>query len=150
AGGPATAAGAPALTADELSPVAQEAVAVWAASGLSAAQVAQLKAVRFDISALGGGALGLTALGGTGVPRDVTAAGYGWSGAPPPATVTASWSLVAPREWQAAPDPPARGRIDLLTVVEHELGPVLGLEDIDPLAVPHDLLTETLAPGVRR
>jgi hypothetical protein len=34
--------------------------------------------------------------------------------------------------------------------VEHELGHVLGLSDLDPQATPHDLLTTTLAPGVRR
>src|SRR5205085_2822207 len=51
---------------------------------------------------------------------------------------------------RAGPDSPAFGRIDLLTVVEHELGHVLGLSDLDPLAVPHDLLTETLTAGVRR
>jgi hypothetical protein len=40
--------------------------------------------------------------------------------------------------------------MDLLTVVEHELGHVLGLNDLDPQVAPHDLLTTTLAPGVRR
>jgi hypothetical protein len=40
--------------------------------------------------------------------------------------------------------------MDLLTVVEHELGHVLGLSDLDPQAVPHDLLTTTLGLGVRR
>ena len=45
---------------------------------------------------------------------------------------------------------PAFGRMDLLTVVEHELGHVLGLGDLDPQAVPHELLTTTLAAGVRR
>src|SRR5262249_25364093 len=64
AGGPA-ADGAPALTAAELAPVAQEAVARWAATGLSAAQVAELKAVPYQITALGGRVLGVTGLGAT-------------------------------------------------------------------------------------
>ena len=37
--------------------------------------------------------------------------------------------------------------MDLLTVVMHELGHVLGLEDLDPDT--HDLMSETLDAGVR-
>src|SRR5262249_53368909 len=59
-------------------------------------------------------------------------------------------SVVAPQELQAGPGSAAFGRMDLLTVVEHELGHVLGLDDLDPQAVPHDLLTTPLAPGVPR
>ena len=40
--------------------------------------------------------------------------------------------------------------MDLLTVVEHELGHVLGLSDIDPSSQPNDLMATTLPPGVRR
>jgi hypothetical protein len=148
AGGPA-AGRAPALTAAALAPVALEAVALWAASGLSAAQVAQLRAVHYQIGALNGGVLGLTALGSSVVTLDATAAGYGWF-VGPTAGDPAFGSGLAPLEVQAGPDSPAFGRMDLLTVVEHELGHVLGLGDLDPHAVPHDLLTETLAPGVRR
>jgi hypothetical protein len=35
-------------------------------------------------------------------------------------------------------------------VVMHELGHVLGLEDLDPEDSPHDLMSGTLATGVRR
>src|SRR5262249_57555720 len=58
--------------------------------------------------------------------------------------------LVGGQELLAASGSAASGRMDLLTVVEHELGHVLGLSDLDPQATPHDLLTTTLAPGVRR
>src|SRR5262249_36027327 len=78
AGGAATAADVPALTAAELAPVAADAVAQWAASGLSAAQVARLQAVRYQIGTLGGGVLGLTALGSSVVTLDARAGGYGW------------------------------------------------------------------------
>lgn len=44
----------------------------------------------------------------------------------------------------------AAGREDLLTVVIHELGHVLGLSDLDPTAFPDDPMAETLAAGVRR
>jgi hypothetical protein len=39
---------------------------------------------------------------------------------------------------------------DLLTVVSHELGHLLGLPDLDPVAHPHDVLAGTLDAGVRR
>jgi hypothetical protein len=146
----AVAAGAKALTAAELAPVVQEAVALWASSGLTAAQVAQLQAVQFQIGTLADGVLGWTVLGSSVVTLDATASGFGWFVDPISADVTAFGTAVTPREFQAAPDSPAFGRMDLLTVVEHELGHVLGLNDLDPQAVPHDLLTTTLAPGVRR
>ena len=38
--------------------------------------------------------------------------------------------------------------MDLLTVVEHELGHVAGLGDLD--SSPYDLMSDTLTKGVRR
>jgi hypothetical protein len=151
AGGPAAGAGeVPALTEAELAPVAQAAVARWVATGLSQAQVAELNAVQYQIGTLGGAALGLTDLGGAVVQLDATAAGYGWFIDPTPADDAEFAAGPAPQELWAAPGSPAFGRMDLLTVVEHELGHVLGLADLDPSAAPHDLMTTTLSPGVRR
>jgi hypothetical protein len=148
--GGAAAADAPALTAAELAPVAQEAVARWEASGLSAAQVAELKAVQYQIGALGGGVLGWTALGASVVELDATAAGYGWYVGASPSDDSAFTVVVAPGELRAVVGSPAFGRMDLLTVVEHELGHVLGLNDLDAAAQPHDVLTVTLPTGTRR
>src|SRR5439155_12555090 len=102
------------------------------------------------ITGLEGGVLGLTVPTATLVTLDATAAGYGWFIDPRPMNNTAFGSVVAPAELRAGPGSAAYGRIDLLTVVEHELGHVLGLNDLDAQTVPHDLLTTTLAPGVRR
>jgi hypothetical protein len=88
--------------------------------------------VQYQIGTLGGSALGLTVLGAPLVTLDATAAGYGWFVDANPV------------------DSPALGRMDLLTVVGHELGHVLGLADVDPQVAPNDLLTTTLDPGVRR
>ncbi|HZN33958.1 MAG TPA: hypothetical protein VFB80_09075, partial [Pirellulaceae bacterium] len=150
AGGPAAPGDVSALTEAELALVAQEAVARWAASGLSPAQVAQLQSVQYHIGALGGGVLGLTELGSSVVTLDATAGGYGWFVGPGLPGDAAFDDVVAPEEFHAGSDSPAFGRMDLLTVVAHELGHVLGLSDLDPQVAPHDLLTETLAPGVRR
>jgi len=50
-------------------------------------------------------------------------------------------------ELVATPPSAAYDDMDLLTVVMHELGHVLGLEDLDPDT--HDLMSETLDAGVR-
>src|SRR5262249_23800889 len=150
ADGPILVGAAPVLTEDELAPVAREAVARWAATGLSAAQLERLNAVQYQIGTLGGSYLGLTELGSTVVRLDATAAGYGWFIDSTPADDAEFGAGAGPRELWAAPGSPAFGRMDLLTVVAHELGHVLGLDDLDPQAVPHDLLTTTLSTGVRR
>jgi len=133
-----------------LAPVAQEAVALWAASGLSPAQVADLQTVQYQIVTPPEGVLGWTVPGSPVVTLSATAAGYGWFLDVSLADSSAFELLTTPQELQAAPGSPAYGHMDLLTVVEHELGHVLGLGDLDPQAVPHDLMTETLATGVRR
>jgi len=44
----------------------------------------------------------------------------------------------------------AANRVDLLTVVMHELGHELGMADVDGTVAVGDLMAETLTPGVRR
>jgi len=58
--------------------------------------------------------------------------------------------VVNAEEMQAAAGSPAAGRIDLLTVVVHELGHVLGFADVDPPSVGGDVMSGRLGPGVRR
>ncbi len=45
---------------------------------------------------------------------------------------------------------PAAHKIDLLTTVTHELGHILGMEDVDPMDHVHELMAAKLEPGVRR
>jgi hypothetical protein len=40
--------------------------------------------------------------------------------------------------------------MDLLTVLAHELGHLLGREDLDPVTQAHDLMAATLGVGMRR
>jgi hypothetical protein len=126
AGTPLSGSGAHALTQKQLDRVVAEAIRLWAATGLSAAQISSLEHVQFVITNLPGGLLGDTV--GNVIYIDSNAAGYGWS----------LGAVVAPR------------KVDLLTVVCHELGHELGFPDLDTNANPSDVMDATLAPGMRR
>jgi hypothetical protein len=127
AGSPAV----PELTLSQLQPVIGQAIAEWAAAGIAPAQLATLHTTQFVITNLKSeGALALT--GSNTVQIDSTADGYGW--------------FVDP----TLADQPAAKRIDLLTVVTHELGHILGLPDVSAALFPDDLMDTELPTGVRR
>jgi hypothetical protein len=126
AGTPLTHSHAPSLTQKQLDRVVAEAIADWAATGLSAAQISILQHVHFVITDLPGAMLGDTV--GNTIYIDSNAAGYGWS----------LGQHVAP------------SKVDLLTVVSHELGHELGLADVATESHPGDVMDDTLAPGLRR
>jgi subtilisin-like proprotein convertase family protein len=135
--GPPAPAGAQAvpLSSRELGPIVHSAVALWEAAGITAAQDAALKAADVELTDLPAGYLGLTA---DRVWIDATADGYGWYIGP---IFADDAHLRRPGQLQTG------GKMDLLTVVAHELGHVLGLEDNQDAG---DLMAETLSLGVRR
>src|SRR5262249_5684612 len=92
--------------------------------------------------------LGVT-IGGL-VIMDLNGAQRGWYVDPTPAVNEEFTQAGNPEELVATAASPAYGRIDLLTVVMHELGHVLGLEDHDAALGTHDLMDATLATGARR
>jgi hypothetical protein len=81
---------------------------------------------------------------------DVNAGGFGWFIDPTPADNTEFVSTSGSSYLTAPAGSPAAGRMDLLTVVMHELGHVFGLEDLPANADAHDLMATTLVPGERR
>ena len=138
------------LTAAQLAPIATAAVARWEEAGITPAQDALLKSVQYSIGNLSGqGALGLTGLGSTQVQIDATADGRGWFIDPTPNS-DSEFTQVASTEEMALPNTAAAGHYDLLTVVEHELGHVLGLIDLSNSLAPTSLMATDLSPGVRR
>jgi hypothetical protein len=102
--------------------------------------------VDFEIANLGGSLLGLTSVQTIWIDDD--AAGQGWFIDMTPADNREF--QPAGRIWVAVPGSSADGHVDLLTVVAHELGHILGLPDLDTEADPANLMAETIAPGIRR
>jgi cyclophilin family peptidyl-prolyl cis-trans isomerase len=135
------------LVQSELQPLVTEAIAQWAAAGLPASAVDALKNVRVAIADLAGANLGLTQQDTIYIDQD--AAGHGWFVDPTPQQ---DEEFVAggssQQHGQPAVDSRALDRIDLLTAVEHELGHVLGLADVN--STVDDLMSGTLSTGLRR
>src|SRR6185369_443111 len=103
------------LAAQQVQPIEEQAIRLWVAAG---AKAGTFKGVNVQIVDLPGSGLGLAAADTIWLDRD--AAGHGWFIDSTP---------VYNAEFPAAPGSPARGKVDLLTVVAHELGHVLGYED---------------------
>ena len=118
-----TAATLSAPTAAELTAALNEARQLWAATGLDAATLAHLNSITVQVADLDGLTLGEEV--GDTIVVDVDAAGYGWF---------IDHSLGNDNEFQAsagdalqATRGTAAGRMDLLTVMSHELGHAMGL-----------------------
>jgi hypothetical protein len=128
-----------------LQPLVTEAVARWTAAGISDSAVALLSGVNVRIANLPGSRLGEAS--GNTIYIDGNAAGYGWFVDTTPTLDEEFTSLPSDPPLRAV-DPRAVDRIDLLSVVEHELGHIIGLKDADVLT--DDVMNGVLGVGVRR
>jgi hypothetical protein len=148
AGFPVTSGTAPVLMESELAPIVTEAVRRWEATGLTPAQRAELAAVSVRIDDLNGaGRLGEHVPGTITIDDD--AGGKGWFVDATPMD-DSEFTGTAGSPQMSAVSGAAAGRVDLLTMVMHELGHELGLDDLDPTNSPAELMTGTLVPGLRR
>lgn len=109
-----------ALALANLQALAEAAIARWVDAGIDAAQLALLQSVSFGVADLNGAVLGLSTTGLVLV--DSNAAGWGWFVDATP-TVDEEFSGAGPVAGQAG------AQMDLLTVLMHELGHILGFAD---------------------
>jgi hypothetical protein len=131
------------LNQTELAPIIDAAIDYWVdIAGVDASQLADVSFLITDLSEM---FLAVTV--GSTILIDTDAAGYGWFVDETPYDNIEFDTDGGDGELVAASSEAEDG-MDLLTVVTHELGHVLGLEDVD--AEEHDLMSDTLATGIRR
>jgi uncharacterized delta-60 repeat protein len=118
------------LTLPEVQPILAEAVSRWAATG---ARTSVLRSVQVVIADLGSTTLGLAS--GNTIWLDDNAAGWGWFVDPTPGDDS---------EFTTPGNQGEQHRMDLLTVLEHELGHLLGQDHAED-----GVMAETLTAGTR-
>lgn len=123
-----------ALTPAHLAPILAEARSRWQWAGVDSGSLAALNELDVQITDLTGNYLGLA--DGNTIWIDVNAAGWGWF---VDATPSDDFEFLAPG------DQGEQDRMDLLSVVMHELGHVLGLAHED-----EGVMQEKLTSGTRQ
>jgi hypothetical protein len=144
----AGAGGADALTVAEVGPLAYQAGSLWLLAG---ADIAPLDDVEVSVVDLSGTLLALVSLEGDGVRLllDVDAAGNGWFVDATPMLHEEFATVLSP-EARLATAGAAVGRVDLLTVLAHEFGHVLGLSHVETSTSPYSVMLDSLPLGMRR
>jgi hypothetical protein len=131
------------LTEADVAHVRTAAAGYWSATELTAA--ARLSDTQVVIADLPATLLGVASAWTQTVWLDADAAGYGWP-------VEAESRERRAESWDQPPEPRTLNpeAYDLLTVLTHELGHVLGYDDLDPLSGPPSIMTGVLTSGTRR
>jgi hypothetical protein len=128
----------------QMNTLVEAASRLWAKAGASAAQVDHLRNMPIAVANLGGDLLATTS--DRGITLDDDANGQGWFIDPTP---LASEEFSSSPGGLAASSSKASG-MDLLTVLAHEMGHVLGLDHQSTSDKLASVMQETLAAGLRR
>jgi hypothetical protein len=134
------------LNSSDLIAIVAEAKQQWANTGLTAAQRDQLAALQLTVADLPG--LNLGESSGGHIVIDTDAAGYGWFIDPTPAQ-NEEYLTMPNGSLQAKAASDALGRMDLFTVISHEIGHVLGYTHTDADNGQAELMDADLVAGVR-
>ncbi|MEX2149864.1 MAG: LEPR-XLL domain-containing protein [Steroidobacteraceae bacterium] len=133
------------LTVGDLDAIATVAISRWTeALGDGDPRLAALADVRITVADLAGNALGY--FDGSNVVIDANAAGHGWFVDLTPADDVEFTVQIDATTLAAAPQSEAFERMDLLTVMMHELGHALGFGDGEP---GYSVMDQDLESGVR-
>lgn len=121
------------------------AAARWAAAGLDSSLASSLAGMNVHVADLPGSYLGYAADGALWIDAD--AAGRGWFVDPTPAD---NAEFSADDDGMALAGSQAAGRVDLLSVLAHEMGHSLGLEHAENANGLADIMADQIQPSVRR
>lgn len=125
--------------------VVDAAIRYWANTGLSQQEIGLLRAAEVHLADLSG--LQVGAASSAGIILDYNAAGHGWFVDATP-DEHSEFDLNSDGSYLASEGSAAEGRLDLLTVITHEMGHLLGLDDIDSKQ-DSDIMTGILQTGQR-
>jgi hypothetical protein len=135
------------LSQSELDFIVAAAIARWEAAGATPEQIAAMRAVAISVTDLGGLQLGASNAGS--IMLDDNAAGWNWFIDSTPGD-DAEFSGSGTQLVAIDKNGVAGTRIDLLTVVMHELGHQIGLSDITAAGEADELMYGTINAGERR
>jgi hypothetical protein len=134
------------LTVAELNTLVDAAIQRWIDAGATAAQVDAMRAVQFGVVDMAGIYVGTSNHGVINI--DVDGAGYGWFVDSTPgedSEFDGSGSRLT-----ADSGGGAEGKLDLLTVLMHELGHQIGLDDVYVTSKGDDVMFGYMSVGERR
>jgi hypothetical protein len=133
------------LSAAQPATTVKAAIERWSQQGLTRQQISLLQSTTYVVADLGLSRwLGQAACGKV-ITIDHNAAGFGWFVDTTPRDDKEFTKLISKSERAA----PGMTRMDLLTVVMHEMGHILGLPDIDD-DKSTGVMTDAIAAGTRR
>jgi hypothetical protein len=122
----------------------QQATTAWSVAGIGAKQTNVLRNTPVYITDLPGAYVGMSSPDGIWIDRD--AAGHGWFVDPTPSDNSEFVDHLSAGKLAATEGSPAYGKMDLLTIIEHEMGRPLGLQERPDAP---GIMVMTFQPGVR-